>query len=51
MTDWNPVPGHIMTRWAKDVTPENVWTEYPRPQMTRDKWLTLNGLWDVCGGP
>jgi len=35
-----------MTRWAKDVTPENVWREYPRPQMTRPDWSNLNGLWE-----
>jgi beta-galactosidase/beta-glucuronidase len=46
--NWNPVPGHIMTRWAKDVTPENTWREYPRPQMTRPDWLNLNGLWDYA---
>jgi len=34
-----------MTRWAKDVVPENVWPEYPRPQMVRSDWLNLNGLW------
>ena len=43
--NWQPVPGHIMTHWAKDVTPENAWREYPRPQMTRNEWLNLNGLW------
>jgi beta-galactosidase/beta-glucuronidase len=46
--DWRPVPGNIMTRWAKDVTPENVWPEYPRPQMTRREWQNLNGLWDYA---
>ena len=51
MSTWKPVPGHIMTRWAKDVTPENVWAEYPRPQMTRDKWQTLNGLWSYAVTP
>jgi len=51
MSTWKPVPGHIMTRWAKDVTPENVWVEYPRPQMTRDKWQTLNGLWSYAVTP
>ena len=40
--------GHFMTRWAKDVTPENVWTEYPRPALVRAKWLNLNGLWDYA---
>ena len=42
---WQPVPGNIMTRWAKDVRPDNVWPEYPRPQMRRTDWLNLNGLW------
>ncbi|HEY5271300.1 MAG TPA: sugar-binding domain-containing protein [Anaerolineales bacterium] len=46
--NWQPVPGHIMTRWAKDVTPENTWREYPRPQMTRPDWLNLNGLWEYA---
>jgi beta-galactosidase/beta-glucuronidase len=43
---WHPIPGNIMTQWAKEVSPENVWAEYPRPQMTRDVWLNLNGLWE-----
>ena len=42
---WQPVPGNIMTRWAANVTPTNVWPEYPRPQMTRTDWMNLNGLW------
>ena len=28
--EWAPVPGHIMTRWAKEVSPENALPEYPR---------------------
>ncbi len=44
--DWKPVPGHIMTPWAADVTPQNAWQEYPRPQMVRKEWMNLNGLWD-----
>ena len=51
MTSWKPVPGHIMTRWAKEITPENVWQEYPRPQMVREKWMNLNGLWDYAVTP
>jgi beta-galactosidase/beta-glucuronidase len=35
-----------MTRWGRAVTPENVWPEYPRPQMEREEWLSLNGLWE-----
>jgi hypothetical protein len=40
-----------MTRWAKDVTPEKVHPEYPRPQMVRQDWLNLNGLWDYAIKP
>lgn len=43
--DWKPVPGHLMTRWAKEVTPDKVLPEYPRPQMVREQWQNLNGLW------
>ena len=38
----------LLTRWAAEVTPDNVLPEYPRPQMTRDRWLNLNGLWDYA---
>lgn len=27
------------------MTPEKVWQEYPRPQMVRENWQNLNGLW------
>lgn len=40
--------GAIATRWGKAVTPENAWRSYPRPQLQRDKWLNLNGLWDYA---
>lgn len=40
------VSGTLMTRWAKQVSPDNVHPEYPRPQMTREKWLNLNGTWE-----
>jgi len=38
----------IMSRWAKKVTPDNAWREYPRPQMVRPQWLNLNGQWDYA---
>ena len=44
--EWAPVRGHIMTPFAKDVSPENAWPEHPRPQMVRKEWRSLNGLWD-----
>jgi hypothetical protein len=43
--DWKPAPCPLLTRWAKDVKPDNVLPEYPRPQMQREKWLNLNGIW------
>jgi beta-galactosidase/beta-glucuronidase len=48
MADWHPVPGNIMTRWAKYLTPGNAWQEYPRPQMIRPEWYNLNGLWEYA---
>lgn len=46
-TDWQPVPGPFaMTRWAKEVSPDNVLPEYPRPQLVRKDWRNLNGLWN-----
>lgn len=45
---WSPVQGHIMTRWAAEVRPDLVLPEYPRPQMVRDAWLNLNGLWSYA---
>ncbi|WP_192347557.1 glycoside hydrolase family 2 protein [Algoriphagus sp. Y33] len=48
---YKPVEGKIMTEWATQVTPENVHQEYPRPQMTRENWVNLNGLWDYAIKP
>ena len=46
--EYAPVTGKIMTEWAEKVTPENAWREYPRPQMVREQWQNLNGLWDYA---
>lgn len=43
--EWKPAAGPLMTKWAADVKPESVLPEYPRPQMVREKWMNLNGLW------
>ncbi|HZJ83420.1 MAG TPA: glycoside hydrolase family 2 TIM barrel-domain containing protein [Clostridia bacterium] len=45
---WKPVAGHLMTKWAENIDPSNVLPEYPRPQMVRDLWMNLNGLWDYA---
>lgn len=51
MTLWQPVSGNLMTRWGREVSPENAWLEYPRPQLARPEWLNLNGLWDCATVP
>jgi len=38
--------GPMLTRWGRALSPEAVWTEYPRPQLAREHWLNLNGHWD-----
>jgi beta-galactosidase/beta-glucuronidase len=45
---WQPAGDKIKTQWAEKVTPENVWKEYPRPQMVRQQWQSLNGLWEYA---
>ena len=47
---WQPKKAVLMTRFAKDVDPKNVLPEYPRPQMEREKWMNLNGLWQYQPG-
>lgn len=45
---WEPVGNKMKTKWAEQVSPENVWSEYPRPQFVRHKWENLNGLWEYA---
>lgn len=49
-SEWAPAKGPLMTRWAKDVDPKNPLPEYPRPQMIRNDWKNLNGLWQYVLG-
>lgn len=48
---WAPAGDRIRTAWAEEVTPENVHKEYPRPQMVRPEWKSLNGLWEYSITP
>lgn len=48
---WQPVQGPLATQWASKVSPRNVHPEYPRPQMVREKWQNLNGLWEYAIRP
>ena len=43
---WKIAGDRIRTDWAAKVDPANVLPEYPRPQMVRSDWKSLNGLWD-----
>ena len=45
-TQWRKKKSPITTPWYDTIDPENVLGEYPRPQMVRDNWLNLNGIWD-----
>ena len=48
---WKIVPGRITSPWADSVNPANVLHEYPRPQMQRNDWVNLNGLWQYAALP
>ncbi len=43
-----PFLSDLITKWGEQVTAENAWTEYPRPQQTRENWTCLNGHWDFA---
>nr|MCR5003806.1 beta-galactosidase [Bacteroidales bacterium] len=47
-TSWKPAGDLIKTKWAEKVDPKNPLPEYPRPQMVRQDWQNLNGLWDYA---
>jgi len=51
VAQWKPVGNYIRTSWSEKVSPENVLPEYPRPQMERNEWQNLNGLWDYAIRP
>ena len=33
---------------VRDCRPDRVHPEYPRPQLVRDEWLNLNGVWQLA---
>ncbi|WP_114782688.1 glycoside hydrolase family 2 protein [Botryobacter ruber] len=50
-SDWGIVTGKITTPWAAKVNPANPLPEYPRPQLVRENWQNLNGLWEYAIQP
>lgn len=42
---------NMTTPWASQVNPDNPLPDYPRPQMTRQSWQSLNGEWGFEGLP
>jgi hypothetical protein len=38
----------MKTRWTDDVNPNNPLPAYPRPQIVRPDWKSLNGLWQYA---
>lgn len=48
---WQPADNPLMTRWADDINPGEPLPEYPRPQMKREEWKNLNGLWQYAVVP
>ena len=42
---WTPKGDRIKTKWGINLDPNNVWKEYPRPQLERKEWINLNGFW------
>ncbi len=49
--DWEPAGDRIRTEWANEVDPGAPLPEYPRPQLVRENWQNLNGLWDYAIEP
>lgn len=41
----------LSTPWTEDVDKQAPLPEYPRPQLRRDRWQNLNGLWDYTVTP
>lgn len=47
-TSWKAAEFQLQTKWSKNVSPTNGLNEYPRPQMVRNEWINLNGLWEYA---
>lgn len=48
-TGWQRGTPPIATPWTHLVGPSNALPEYPRPQLVRPQWQSLNGVWQFAG--
>lgn len=48
---YKPAVAPLMAVRGERMTPESAWREYPRPQLVRDGWINLNGLWEYAVTP
>lgn len=44
----SPVMKQLLTPWGEALAREHPLPEYPRPQMRRDGYLNLNGVWEYA---
>ncbi|MBP8855305.1 MAG: glycoside hydrolase family 2 [Oscillospiraceae bacterium] len=44
----SPTLKTLYTRWGKTLCRENPLPEYPRPQLQRESWQSLNGVWSYA---
>lgn len=47
-TGWKPCTPPLTTPWTGDVTAHSAHPQYPRPQLTRPRWVNLNGVWQFA---
>ncbi len=45
---WRPAPVALTTRFGRELDPRAPWPEYPRTQFVRERWQSLNGLWEFA---
>lgn len=48
LAQWKPAETRLITEWGRNLKPDSVWAEYPRPQFERSNWTNLNGLWSYA---
>ncbi|HCU52308.1 MAG TPA: beta-galactosidase, partial [Micromonosporaceae bacterium] len=48
-SDYVPKTPPLTTPWTSQVSLTNPLPEYPRPQLTRPDWQSLNGQWQFAG--